>query len=474
MTNRLLVNAGTPQAWEIQLRPGLNRIGRGEHNDFVIPHPSVSGSHCEITVSPGSVVLKDLSSTNGSFVNGAPVQEVVLQSGQALRLGHVELLFETVGAAAPAIRISVTPAASPPPAPAAPPPGATAPAIRITKPGLSISKPATLAPVAVAEVAGPPPLPTGATATGGLEARDMGVQFCRFHKTIHAHFHCDHCQKSFCDLCVNTRQDGDALVRSCRTCGAECVPLVVKKPKAVAKQGFFSSLPGALIYPLKGTGILIIVFSAIIFAALEHLANPFGFGILFIIAALGYLFSYSQNVIHATAAEEKDMPEMPGFDDLFGGCMRLLTCVGLSFGLPLILLIANVQNDLGVPNLVLLGLAFLGCFYFPMCFLAVAMKDTVAAANPLFVLPSILKVPLEYIVAAGFFLVVISMWGLGKLIAMGAGFVTTSTRDMNTFFLLIGFRVFWTFASVYLLTVSMRVLGLLYVSKKSTLGWFPR
>jgi len=38
----------------------------------------------------------------------------------------------------------------------------------------------------------------------------------------------------------------------------------------------------------------------------------------------------------------------------------------------------------------------------------------------------------------------------------------------------LGFKIFWTFASVYLLTISMRVLGLLYVSKKHTLGWFPR
>jgi hypothetical protein len=327
--------------------------------------------------------------------------------------------------------------------------------------------------VAVAEAA-PVPVPVAGPAHGGIPARDMGVQFCRFHKTIHAHFHCDHCKKSFCDLCVNARQDGDHLSHSCRSCGNECVPLLLKKPKATSKKGFFSSLPGALIYPLKGMGIVILIFSGIIFAMLERFANPFGFGILVIIAAFGYLFSYSQNIIHATAAEEKDMPDMPGFDDLFGGCMRLLTCMGISFGLPLILLIANWQNDAGIPGIVLLGLVVLGGLYFPMCFLAVAMKDTVAAANPLFVIPSMLKIPLEYLVAAVFFLAVLGMWLLGKFIAFGMGFFTDSTRDMTVLFLLIGFRVFWTFASVYLLTVSMRVLGLLYLTKKHSLGWFPR
>jgi hypothetical protein len=101
--------------------------------------------------------------------------------------------------------------------------------------------------VAVAEAA---PLAVSAPtpAHGGLAPRDMGVQFCRFHKTIHAHFHCDHCKKSFCDLCVNTKQDGDHLSHTCRSCGNECVPLLLKKPKAKGKRGFFSSLPGAFIY----------------------------------------------------------------------------------------------------------------------------------------------------------------------------------------------------------------------------------
>jgi len=484
MANRLLVNAGTPQAWEIQLRPGLNRIGRGEQNDFVIPHPSVSGSHCEIIVSPGGVALKDLGSTNGTFVGGAKITEANLQAGQQLRFGQVDIVFESAGAPAPApapaIRLAI-PAAMPAPAPPPPPPAPVAPAapaapaIRISKPGLSIARPAApVATVAVAEAAPAMAIPAAGHAHGGMPARDMGTQFCRFHKTIHAHFHCDHCKKSFCDLCVNTRQDADHMTHTCRACGNECVPLAVKKPKAAGKKGFFSQLPGALIYPLKGTGIIILIFSGIIFAMLERFANPFGFGILVIIAAFGYLFSYSQNIIHATAAEEKDMPDMPGFDDLFGGCMRLLTCVGISFGLPLILLIANVQNDAGIPGMVLLGLVGLGSFYFPMCFLAVAMKDTVAAANPLFVIPSILKVPLEYLVASIFFLAVLGMWLVGKLIAAGAGWATDLTRDMSVLLIALGFKIFWTFASVYLLTISMRVLGLLYVSKKHTLGWFPR
>jgi len=478
MVNRLFVNAGTPQAWEIQLRPGLNRIGRGEHNDFVIPHPSVSGTHCEIVVSPAGIALKDLGSTNGTFIGSARISEVNLQSGQQLRFGQVDILFEGAAAAAPApapapaIRIAAP--ATPAPTAPAPPTAAPAPAIRINKPGLNIARPAApAAPVMVAESPQPMATPAVGHAHGGIPPRDMGTQFCRFHKTIHAHFHCDRCKKSFCDLCVNTKQDGEHLSHTCRACGNECVPLMVKRPKKAGRPGFFSSLPGAFIYPLKGTGILIIIVSGLIFAALEHFADPL-FGIFILIVAFGYFFSYSQNIIHATAAEEKEMPDMPGFDDVFGGCFRLLVCVALSFGLPVAFAIANFAADAEIPLVLIISLTALGCLYFPMCFLAVAMKDTAVAANPLFVIPSILKVPLEYLVASIFFIGVLAMRLLGKGIAAGAGWASDTTRDMDVLFIALGFKVFWTFASVYLLTISMRVLGLLYLSKKHTLGWFPR
>ena len=35
-----------------------------------------------------------------------------------------------------------------------------------------------------------------------------------------------------------------------------------------------------------------------------------------------------------------------------------------------------------------------------------------------------------------------------------------------------GAKVIWSFASIYLLTVSMRILGLLYITRKDKLGWF--
>src|SRR5882672_6001821 len=90
---RLVVNPGTPQAWEIQLKPGTNLLGRGFANDFRLEDPSVSGSHCEILVHDDAVFIKDLGSTNGTYVNRAPVHEARLEPGQTVHLGSLAMVL---------------------------------------------------------------------------------------------------------------------------------------------------------------------------------------------------------------------------------------------------------------------------------------------------------------------------------------------------------------------------------------------
>src|SRR5205809_3725970 len=94
---RLLINPGSPAAWEIQLRPGINLLGRGFANDFKIEDPSVSSSHCQIVLNDDRAVITDLGSTNGTFVDRAPVQEAALQAGQTIHMGAVEMVFHSDG-----------------------------------------------------------------------------------------------------------------------------------------------------------------------------------------------------------------------------------------------------------------------------------------------------------------------------------------------------------------------------------------
>src|SRR5262245_53302026 len=109
--SRLVINPNTPHAWEIKLKPGTNLIGRGFATDFKIDDPSVSSSHCEITVNNETALIKDLGSTNGTFINQAQVQEAKLETGHAIRLGGVNMVFYADDAAAtPVAQVTQSPA----------------------------------------------------------------------------------------------------------------------------------------------------------------------------------------------------------------------------------------------------------------------------------------------------------------------------------------------------------------------------
>ena len=90
---RLLVNHGTSAAWEIELHPGVNLLGRDDAIDIPLLHDSVAVRHCEIVLTDGSSRLKDLGSGKGTTIDLQPVRETVLRNGQVVRIGAVELLF---------------------------------------------------------------------------------------------------------------------------------------------------------------------------------------------------------------------------------------------------------------------------------------------------------------------------------------------------------------------------------------------
>src|SRR5215475_8905516 len=62
-------------------------IGRGAENSLCIPATVVSRSHAELIRVGSDYLLRDLGSTNGSFVNGKRVTEQMLNDGDTLRFG---------------------------------------------------------------------------------------------------------------------------------------------------------------------------------------------------------------------------------------------------------------------------------------------------------------------------------------------------------------------------------------------------
>ena len=94
MAKLVLLSAGMTGRTH-ELKAEKTTIGRVEDNTFQIAEPSVSSHHCEVVLKGNDVVVHDLNSTNGTFINGDKVSESPLKPGQILRLGQIEMRLET-------------------------------------------------------------------------------------------------------------------------------------------------------------------------------------------------------------------------------------------------------------------------------------------------------------------------------------------------------------------------------------------
>lgn len=72
---------------------GVNTIGREEDNTIVVDHTYLSRYHAQILFSPDAVILRDLNSLNGTFVNEFKVEQCQLKDGDFIRLGDVSFKF---------------------------------------------------------------------------------------------------------------------------------------------------------------------------------------------------------------------------------------------------------------------------------------------------------------------------------------------------------------------------------------------
>jgi pSer/pThr/pTyr-binding forkhead associated (FHA) protein len=79
------------------LTQGSNVVGRGQDAQFRLPDTGVSRRHLEISWDGHTAMLSDLGSTNGTTVNGQPVQNWQLGDGDVIRIGHSSLIFRTQG-----------------------------------------------------------------------------------------------------------------------------------------------------------------------------------------------------------------------------------------------------------------------------------------------------------------------------------------------------------------------------------------
>src|SRR5262249_3027761 len=146
--------------------------GRSAENDFVVADEQVSDLHCEILLDNDFVFVRDMDSTNGTFIDGDVVRESALYAGQVLRLGSLEMVLD-----APAIRLAVPEMPKPEP----------------------VEKVVVTAPL------------------------DDGYPSYMKHATRHAVWECPHCSRLFCDECIRKlRRVGGVHLKLCPACSNPC------------------------------------------------------------------------------------------------------------------------------------------------------------------------------------------------------------------------------------------------------------
>ena len=87
------VTEGQPEK-TFRILPGNDRtIGRATGADFIVDAALVSRVHCRVSaLTGGELEIKDLESTNGTYVNGERVDTARLASGDRLQVGRVEFV----------------------------------------------------------------------------------------------------------------------------------------------------------------------------------------------------------------------------------------------------------------------------------------------------------------------------------------------------------------------------------------------
>ncbi|HTD67343.1 MAG TPA: hypothetical protein VK846_12520 [Candidatus Limnocylindria bacterium] len=229
-------------------------------------------------------------------------------------------------------------------------------------------------------------------------------------------------------------------------------------PVMYEEPSFYRKLPGALAYPFKRNGIILLVIGAIVFLVLEFLAS---YAWLISIITTGYLFAYMQKIIAHSAQGEDEMPDFPEFGEWWSDIILPFLLFTGTFVVSFVPAIALffLGRESPVFALAIIPAIIFGAIYFPMALLAVAVSDSFVALSPHIVVPSIFRVFLPYAVAC-------LVLGVLAGIRFGLGFALVLFVPIPVLP-----EVILGFVSLYALVVEMRVLGLLFRGYRHRLGW---
>jgi pSer/pThr/pTyr-binding forkhead associated (FHA) protein len=80
---------------ELALRAGLVVVGRSPASDLRLDSSRVSRHHCCLALDPCGVLVRDLESTNGTWINGIRVSDGLLRPGDELAIAHIRFRLES-------------------------------------------------------------------------------------------------------------------------------------------------------------------------------------------------------------------------------------------------------------------------------------------------------------------------------------------------------------------------------------------
>ena len=93
MKPRVFVLAGPVKGTIVDVEEAEVSVGRSTSNRLYVPDSQLSRRHCTFVRDGERVVLRDLHSLNGTFVNGVPIKERVLQDGDHIQIGQCVLFL---------------------------------------------------------------------------------------------------------------------------------------------------------------------------------------------------------------------------------------------------------------------------------------------------------------------------------------------------------------------------------------------
>jgi DNA-binding NtrC family response regulator len=90
---RFVVTKGRDEGKEMVLQNPHVSLGTLPENNLVLTDPTVSRMHAVVEETAAGYVLRDLESTNGTFLDGVRIREGYLSAGSVIRLGQTEMIF---------------------------------------------------------------------------------------------------------------------------------------------------------------------------------------------------------------------------------------------------------------------------------------------------------------------------------------------------------------------------------------------